>query len=97
MAIAHQFDYLKPGTLLEAVSALARYGSRAQVLAGGTDLVSLIAEDLVRPEAVVDIKGVPGLNKIGSRTAYSQSARSSLSANCATPWWWRRDFPCSGK
>lgn len=64
MAIAHQFDYLKPHNLRQAVRTLARYGPRASVLAGGTDLISLIAEDLVKPQAVVDIKGLPNLNKI---------------------------------
>jgi carbon-monoxide dehydrogenase medium subunit len=64
MAIAHQFDYLKPGNLREAVKTLARYGSRAQVLAGGTDLIGLISDDKLKPEIVVDIKGVPNLDKI---------------------------------
>lgn len=64
MAIAHQFEYVKPGSLREAVKTLARYGSRARILAGGTDLVSLIAEDIVKPETVVDIKGLPGLNQV---------------------------------
>ena len=64
MAIAHEFEYVKPGTLREAVSTLARYGTRARVLAGGTDLISMIAEHLVAPVAVVDIKSIPGLNKI---------------------------------
>jgi carbon-monoxide dehydrogenase medium subunit len=64
MAIAHEFDYVKPGTLREAVKTLARYGTRARILAGGTDLVTLIAENMVTPDAVVDIKGVPGLGKI---------------------------------
>jgi carbon-monoxide dehydrogenase medium subunit len=64
MAIAHEFDYVKPGTLREAVKTLARYGTRARVLAGGTDLITLIAENMATPDAVVDIKGVPGLDKI---------------------------------
>ncbi len=64
MAIAHEFDYVKPGTLREAVKTLARYGTRARILAGGTDLITLIAEDMLTPDAVVDIKGVPGLDKI---------------------------------
>lgn len=64
MAIAHQFDYIKPGNLREAVKTLARYGSRAQVLAGGTDLIGLISDDKLKPEIVVDIKGVPNLDKI---------------------------------
>lgn len=64
MAIAHEFDYVKPGTLREAVKTLARFGPRARILAGGTDLITLIAENMVMPDAVVDIKGVPGLDKI---------------------------------
>ncbi|MGA2605022.1 MAG: xanthine dehydrogenase family protein subunit M [Verrucomicrobiia bacterium] len=64
MAIAHEFDYVKPGTLREAVKTLARYGTRARILAGGTDLITLIAENMVAPDAVVDIKGVSGLDKI---------------------------------
>lgn len=64
MAIAHEFEYVKPGTLRDAVKTLARYGTRARVLAGGTDLVTLIAENMVTPDAVVDIKNIPGLNKI---------------------------------
>jgi CO/xanthine dehydrogenase FAD-binding subunit len=64
MAIAHEFEYMKPGTMREAVKTLARYGTRARVLAGGTDLVTLIAENMATPDAVVDIKGVPGLDKI---------------------------------
>jgi len=64
MAIAHEFDYLKPPTLREAVRILARYGNRARALAGGTDLVGLISDGMVAPEAVVDIKGIPGLDRI---------------------------------
>jgi xanthine dehydrogenase FAD-binding subunit len=64
MAIAHQFEYVKPCTLREGIKTLARYGNRAQVLAGGTDLIGLISDDKVLPEVVVDIKGVPGLDKI---------------------------------
>jgi carbon-monoxide dehydrogenase medium subunit len=64
MAIAHQFEYVKPGTLREGIKTLARYGNRAQVLAGGTDLIGLMADEMVKPEIVVDIKGIPGLDKI---------------------------------
>ena len=64
MAIAHQFEYVKPGTLREGIRTLARYGSRAQVLAGGTDLIGLISDDKLLPEIVVDIKGIAGLDKI---------------------------------
>ena len=64
MAIAHQFAYLKPPTLREAVGILARYGKRARALAGGTDLVSLMCDGVLTPDVVVDIKGIPGLDRI---------------------------------
>ena len=64
MAIAHQFDYVKPPTLREAVRVLARYGPRARALAGGTDLIALIGDGMVAPETVVDLKGIPDLDRI---------------------------------
>ena len=64
MAIAHGFEYVKPPTLREAVRILARYGPRARALAGGTDLVGLISDGMVAPEAVVDLKGIPRLDRI---------------------------------
>lgn len=67
MAIAHQFDYVKPRSVGEAVKTLTRFGPRAQVLAGGTDLIGLIADDAVKPDAVIDIKGITSLNKIEFR------------------------------
>ena len=33
------FEYLEPQSIEEALSLLARYGAKAKVLAGGTDLV----------------------------------------------------------
>ena len=68
MAITHEFDYQKPGTLREAVRTLGRYGTRARVLAGGTDLVGLISDGMAVPETVVDIKGIAGLDRIESKT-----------------------------
>jgi CO/xanthine dehydrogenase FAD-binding subunit len=64
VAIAHSFDYVKPGKLQEAIRILARQGSRARALAGGTDLVGLISDGMATPEVVVDLKGIPGLNRI---------------------------------
>lgn len=56
------FDYLRPGTLEEAIAALRREGAVA--LAGGTDLVVNIRGGKVLPELVVDLKGLPDLKGI---------------------------------
>jgi len=68
MAIAQQFEYLKPRRMSEAVRIVSRYGSRAQLLAGGTDLIGLIAEDALKPDYVIDIKGISGLDKVELKT-----------------------------
>jgi CO/xanthine dehydrogenase FAD-binding subunit len=64
MALTHEFDYVKPATLRAALNTLRRYGPRACVLAGGTDLVGLISDGMAAPEMVVDIKGIAGLERI---------------------------------
>jgi CO/xanthine dehydrogenase FAD-binding subunit len=68
MAIAQQFEYVKPCRLGEAVRIASRYGNRARLLAGGTDLIGLIADDTVKPDLVIDIKGIPGLNQVELKT-----------------------------
>jgi len=64
MAIAHQFAYQKAATLDEAVEVLARAGPGARILAGGTDLIAWLRDDVTHPDLVVDIKAVPGLAEI---------------------------------
>jgi carbon-monoxide dehydrogenase medium subunit len=68
MTIAHDFEYVRPRTLEDAVEALGRPGARA--LAGGTDLVPWLRDDLIEPTLLVDIKAIPGMGDItidGSR------------------------------
>lgn len=57
-----RFEYFEPSTLDEAVALLGRHGEKAQVLAGGTDLLVEIREHLRRPRYVVNIKRIPGMD-----------------------------------
>jgi carbon-monoxide dehydrogenase medium subunit len=59
VTIAHEFDYVRPASLDEALASLAAGGAR--VLAGGTDVVPWLRDDLIAPELLVDIKAVPDL------------------------------------
>jgi len=52
-----RFDYVRAGTLAEALDALRAPG--AAVLAGGTNLVDLMKYDVARPSRVVDINRLP--------------------------------------
>jgi carbon-monoxide dehydrogenase medium subunit len=58
------FDYQEPRTLDEIVELLAQTDRDATVLAGGQSLVPLLNLRLARPDVVVDINRVPGLDGI---------------------------------
>ena len=59
-----RFDYFPVRTAEEAVSALARSGGEAKVLAGGQSLVPAMNFRLARPAALVDINRVDELGHI---------------------------------
>ena len=59
-----RFNYLEPRTIKEAVSLLIRYQGMAKVIAGGTDLLNQIRLKMIKPEYVVDIGYIPGLDYI---------------------------------
>lgn len=56
------FEYFEPATLTETVALLGRYNGRANILAGGTDLLVEIKEQLKQPNFVINIKKIPGLD-----------------------------------
>lgn len=59
-----RFQYLEPATIQEAVFLLSEYESKAKVIAGGTDLMVQIRNKDIKPEYVVDISLIPGLDYI---------------------------------
>jgi len=59
-----KFDYLKPQTTEELSAALAEHGMDAKLLAGGTDLLVLMRDRLVRPKYVIDVKGIEELREL---------------------------------
>jgi xanthine dehydrogenase YagS FAD-binding subunit len=56
------FDYIKPATIAEAVAAAAKPG--AAYLAGGTNLLDLMKGGVSRPERLVDVTHLRGLDRI---------------------------------
>ena len=63
-----QFKLLRPRTLEEALSLLARHTGESpastRVVAGGTDLIPSMRQKLFEPEFVLDIRHVAGLKDI---------------------------------
>jgi xanthine dehydrogenase YagS FAD-binding subunit len=56
------FDYVRPGTISDAVKAAAEPG--AAYLAGGTNLLDLMKGGITRPDRLVDVTRLPGLDRI---------------------------------
>jgi xanthine dehydrogenase YagS FAD-binding subunit len=63
------FEYASPATLQEAIALLGPKWGDAAVLAGGTDLLSLMKEYVDTPRRVVNIKGIKDLGGISKAAA----------------------------
>ncbi len=58
------FEYASPQTVQEAVELLGPGWQDSAVLAGGTDLLSLMKDGIVSPRRLVNIKRIRGLDRI---------------------------------
>jgi carbon-monoxide dehydrogenase medium subunit len=86
MPIAHEFEYFKPQNLSEAIGIMSRFGNDARCLAGGTDLIVHLKENVASPKAVVDVKGIAELKtlslkgeelRIGALVTFSELIHST--------------------
>jgi len=59
-----KFAYHAPGSVEEAIQLLQSYAGNARILAGGQSLVPLLNFRLLAPQALVDLRKVPGLADI---------------------------------
>jgi carbon-monoxide dehydrogenase medium subunit len=87
--IPAKFDYVRPGSVAEAISALAGGGEDAKVIAGGQSLLPLLRLRLAFPELLVDVGGIDEINGvadagdsllIGARTTHYRLVHDPLIA-----------------
>ncbi len=71
------FEYLKAFTIHEATGYLTKYGKAASVIAGGTDLITVMKEGVKAPDYIIDLKTIPGL-------AYVKEGKDSLKIGALT-------------
>jgi xanthine dehydrogenase YagS FAD-binding subunit len=60
------FEYANPATLQDALGMLGSKWGESNVLAGGTDLISLMKEYIETPKRLINIKGIKELGGIQS-------------------------------
>jgi carbon-monoxide dehydrogenase medium subunit len=85
--------YFQPQTIDEALAILEEFQGRAQIIAGGTDLLPQLRKRELELKALVDITRIPGLDeirleegliRIGALVTHTQIAKSSLIREKAT-------------
>ena len=62
------FEYIEPQTVKKACQVLAKYPEEAFTYAGGTSLLLLMKQGIVRPKYLVNIKRIPKLRYIENDT-----------------------------
>src|SRR4051794_667951 len=81
------FDYVRAGTVAEALDLLARHGPESRVVAGGHSLLPMMKLRLARPEWLIDINGLAELEfvvhdgdrlRIGALTRHATLLESDL-------------------
>jgi CO/xanthine dehydrogenase FAD-binding subunit len=85
----HIFEYLRPGTIDEAISLMESHGEKARYIAGGTDILVKIKEKKVLPDFLISLRHIPdmayvryeeakGILRIGSMTTHRMLEKSPL-------------------
>src|SRR3990170_2604123 len=64
-----RFTIHQPKSVAEASQMLAEFGEKGRLYAGGTELLLAMKHDLLRYEHLVDVKTVPGLDKIEAQNS----------------------------
>ncbi|MFQ5681685.1 MAG: FAD binding domain-containing protein [Candidatus Binatia bacterium] len=81
------FEYRTPKSLKEIHQNLKEFGTEAKLIAGGTALVIMMRQRLVRPTCLISLRSVRGLNgitqkdgslRIGSRVTHREVETSPL-------------------
>ena len=60
------FEYVSPANRSQAISLLGATWGNTEVLAGGTDLLALMKDDVIAPKRLVNIKDVADLRGVSS-------------------------------
>jgi len=72
-----QFDYLKPGSMGEAMDALKKHES-PYLLAGGTDLLVTMKTGAVKAGCIIDLKGIPGMDAVEYDNGFNIGSLSTV-------------------
>lgn len=72
------FDYVSPTSTRQAATLLSPTWGTTEILAGGTDLLALMKEDVVTPKRLVNIKEIKELSGVNATTGLRIGALTTL-------------------
>jgi carbon-monoxide dehydrogenase medium subunit len=91
--IPQSFEYCRPGTLPEAVALLEQHGDAAKILSGGQSLIPMMKVRLARPEYLIDINQIAGLQYIKEENGYLKIGGLTREADLETSDLIRSKYP----
>ena len=84
--LSQEFEYFEPRTVEDSLSLLGKYGGKARVIAGGTDLLVWMKMGRASPEYLINISRIPALRylitdkglRIGTLTPFREVEKHGL-------------------
>jgi CO/xanthine dehydrogenase FAD-binding subunit len=76
--IAHEFDFMAPKKVSEVLDLLEQYGSKAKIMAGGTDLLVLLKMERIAPEVIINVMKIKELDYIKEEKGLRIGATTKL-------------------
>ncbi len=67
MTIALDLAYVAPTSLEDALGQFAGADGSTMILAGGTDVIAMLRDDVIQPTRLIDLKRIPGLSSVEIR------------------------------
>jgi aerobic carbon-monoxide dehydrogenase medium subunit len=92
--ISHEFEFLTPTSVQEALRVLGQHGEEAKVLAGGMSLLPMMNLALVEPQVLVSLNHIPDWDyanedgqglRLGAMVRHHQIASSALVKRLCPP------------
>jgi len=89
-----KFNYQRVNTVSEVLEVLSGDNKKSKILAGGTDLLVMIQENIISPDEVIDISGIEELKgieessgriRLGALVTHGRIADSNLLREKAVP------------
>ena len=74
------FTYLEPSSLDEALALLGEHGEDAKLIAGGTGLINLMKQRLVRPSVVIGLRALKPLAGVAEKDGLKIGALTTLAS-----------------